>query len=83
MHNQVTVLGTIGADLQRIVDTDHDFTVLRWLSLVGIATGNAHKVEGGGRNVKTLLDLIADDVQREEADFVRANGGVVIIAGLT
>jgi hypothetical protein len=83
MHNQVTVLGTIGADLQRVIDSEHDANIFRWLSLVGIATGNARKVEGRGRSVKTILDLIADGVQHEDSDFVTANGGVVVVAGLT
>jgi hypothetical protein len=82
MHERVTVLGTIDAGLNRIIDTDHNPTIFRWLTLIGLETGQSLCLAGRGHRVSTMLDLIVDGVMGDERDFVRLNRGAVVVIGL-
>lgn len=79
MHDKVTVLGIIDADMHRVIDMDYSSSEVAWMTLVCPETGSTHRLEGRGRKISTLLELIADRVLKEEAEFISANGAIVLV----
>lgn len=81
MYDKVSVLGTINATLQPVIDNDFNLTKFRWLTLVDTG-GGTYRIEGRGHDVSTMMNLIEDRVAREAAEFVQSGGGVVVLIGL-